>query len=189
MEIRDEKSQNDLSASENKENILEKENAKQEDADTTDALSEKGSKVKEELQKHSETANGTIGSIKEEPQDEDEKVKDLSTPSQNAEQTEDVKRKTLEETQRALKNDHQAKIPLKKREMKLSEDFDTSSMGVRNAPVKESQTCFDDSRLNAERSMAMPLTLQHLRVKRKKGQRVFKKKAQKRILPRSSFLF
>ncbi len=56
VEIRDEKSQNDLSASENKENILEKENAKQEDADTTDALSEKGSKVKEELQKHSETA-------------------------------------------------------------------------------------------------------------------------------------
>uniref|UniRef100_A0A671LGL6 Remodeling and spacing factor 1-like n=1 Tax=Sinocyclocheilus anshuiensis TaxID=1608454 RepID=A0A671LGL6_9TELE len=119
-----------------------------------DALSEKGLKVKEELQKHSETANGTNGSIKEEPQDEDEKVKDLSTPSQNAEQTEDVKRKSLEETQRALKNDHQAKIPLKKREMKLREDFDTSSMGVRNAPlapVKESLTCFDDSRSNAEK--------------------------------------
>ncbi|XP_016125007.1 remodeling and spacing factor 1 isoform X3 [Sinocyclocheilus grahami] len=154
VEIRDEKSQNDLSASENKENILEKENAKQEDAETTDALLEKGLKVKEELQKHSETANGTNGSIKEEPQDEDEKVKDLSTPSQNTEQTEDVKRKSLEETQRALKNDHQAKIPLKKREMKLREDFDTSSMGVRNAPlapVKESLTCFDDSRSNAEK--------------------------------------
>ncbi len=154
MEIRDEKSQNDLSASENKENILEKENAKQEDAETTDALSDKGLKVKEELQKHSETANGNTGLIKEEPQDEDEKVKDLSTPSQNAEHTEDVIRKTLEETQRALKNDHQAKIPLKKREMKLSEDFDTSSMVVRNAPVapvKESQICFDDSRLNDEK--------------------------------------
>uniref|UniRef100_A0A672MJN4 Remodeling and spacing factor 1-like n=1 Tax=Sinocyclocheilus grahami TaxID=75366 RepID=A0A672MJN4_SINGR len=141
VEIRDEKSQNDLSASENKENILEKENAKQEDAETTDALLEKGLKVKEELQKHSETANGTNGSIKEEPQDEDEKVKDLSTPSQNTEQTEDVKRKSLEETQRALKNDHQAKIPLKKREMKLREDFDTS----------KSLTCFDDSRSNAEK--------------------------------------
>ncbi len=156
MEIRDEKSQNDLSASasENKENILEKENTKQEDAETTDALSDKGLKVKEELQKHSETANGNTGLIKEEPQDEDEKVKDLSTPSQNAEHTEDVIRKTLEETQRALKNDHQAKIPLKKREMKLSEDFDTSSMVVRNAPVapvKESQICFDDSRLNDEK--------------------------------------
>ncbi|XP_026129700.1 remodeling and spacing factor 1 [Carassius auratus] len=151
VEIRDEKSQNDLSASENKENILERVNAKQEDADTTDALSEKGLKVKEELQKHSETANGSTGSIKEEPQDEYENVKDLSTPSKNAAQTEDVKRKSLEETQRALKNDHQAKIPLKKREMKLREDFDTSSMGVRNAPVKESLTCFDDSRLNPEK--------------------------------------
>uniref|UniRef100_A0A673K6S4 Remodeling and spacing factor 1-like n=1 Tax=Sinocyclocheilus rhinocerous TaxID=307959 RepID=A0A673K6S4_9TELE len=153
----DEKSQNYLSTSENKENILEKDNAKQEDAETTDALLEKGLKVKEELQKHSETANGTgviTGSIKEEPQDEEEKAKDLSTPSQNAEQTEDVKRKTLEETWRALKNDHQAKIPLKKREMNLSEDFDSNSTGVRNAPVapvKESRTCFDDSRSSAEK--------------------------------------
>ncbi|KTF93093.1 hypothetical protein cypCar_00028444 [Cyprinus carpio] len=150
-------SQNDLSASENKENILEKDNAKREDAEATDALLEKGLKVKEELQKHSETADGTgviTGSIKEEPQDEEEKAKDLSAPSQNAEQTEDVKKKTLEETQRALKNDHQAKIPLKKRDMKLSEDFDSNSMGVRNtpvAPVKESRTCFDDSRSSAEK--------------------------------------
>ncbi|XP_026075674.1 remodeling and spacing factor 1-like isoform X2 [Carassius auratus] len=154
VEFRDEKSQNDLSASENKENILEKDSAKQEDAETTDALLEKGLKVKEELQKHLETADGTgviTGSIKEEPQDEEEKAKDLSAPSQNAEQAEDAKRKTLEETQRALKNDHQAKIPLKKREMKLSEDFDSNSMVVRNAPVKESQTCFDDSRSSAEK--------------------------------------
>ncbi|KAK7120754.1 hypothetical protein R3I94_020669 [Phoxinus phoxinus] len=155
-EIRDEKSQDDLSNSENKENILEKENAKQEDPEATDALSEKGLKVKEELQKHSETSNCTgviAGSIKEEPQDE-EKVKDLSTPSHNAEQMDDVKRKTLEETQRTLKNDHQAKIPLKKREMKLTEDFDSNSAGVRNAPValvKESRTCFDDNRLSAEK--------------------------------------
>ncbi|XP_059401248.1 remodeling and spacing factor 1-like isoform X2 [Carassius carassius] len=154
VEFRDEKSQNDLSASENKENILEKDSAKQEDAETTDALLEKGLKVKEELQKHSETADGTgviTGSIKEEPQDEEDKAKDLSAPSQNAEQAEDAKRKTLEETQRALKNDHQAKIPLKKREMKLSEDLDSNSMVVRNAPVKESQTCFDDSRSSAEK--------------------------------------
>lgn len=155
-EIGDEKSQDDLSTSENKENILEKENAKQEDPEATDALSEKGLKVKEELQKHSETSNCTgviAGSIKEEPQDE-EKVKDLSTPSHNAEQIDDVKRKTLEETQRTLKNDHQAKIPLKKREMKLTEDFDSNSAGVRNAPVasvKESRTCFDDNRLSAEK--------------------------------------
>uniref|UniRef100_A0A9J8A0F3 Remodeling and spacing factor 1 n=1 Tax=Cyprinus carpio carpio TaxID=630221 RepID=A0A9J8A0F3_CYPCA len=158
--IRDEKSQNDLSASENKENILEKENAKQENAETTDALSEKGLKVKEEPQKHLETENGTTGSIKEEPQDEDEKVKDLSTSSKNA--AEDVKRKSLEETQRALKNDHQAKIPLKKREMKLREDFDTNSMGVRNVPVKESLTCFDDSRMNAEKINGHADNIPHL---------------------------
>uniref|UniRef100_A0A9J8BJ78 Remodeling and spacing factor 1-like n=1 Tax=Cyprinus carpio carpio TaxID=630221 RepID=A0A9J8BJ78_CYPCA len=156
----DEKSQNDLSASENKENILEKENAKQENAETTDALSEKGLKVKEEPQKHLETENGTTGSIKEEPQDEDEKVKDLSTSSKNA--AEDVKRKSLEETQRALKNDHQAKIPLKKREMKLREDFDTNSMGVRNVPVKESLTCFDDSRMNAEKINGHADNIPHL---------------------------
>lgn len=159
VEVRDEKSQDDLSTSESKENILEQENTKQEDPEATDALSEKGLKVKvkEELQKHSETSNCTgviAGSIKEEPQDEEEKVKDLSTPSQTAEQMEDMKRKTLEETQRTLKNDHQAKIPLKKREMKLTEDFDGNSAGVRNAsvaPVKESRTCFDDNRLSAEK--------------------------------------
>ncbi|XP_067289230.1 remodeling and spacing factor 1 isoform X1 [Pseudorasbora parva] len=157
VEIRDEKSQDNLSTSENKEHIMEKENAKQEDPEATDALSEKGLKVKEELQKHSETSNGTgvvAGTIKEEPQDEEEKVKDLSTPSQTAEQMEDVKRKTLEETQRTLKNDHQAKIPLKKREMKLTEDFDSNSAGIRNTPVtlvKESRTCFDDNRLSAEK--------------------------------------
>uniref|UniRef100_A0A673XUY3 Remodeling and spacing factor 1-like n=1 Tax=Salmo trutta TaxID=8032 RepID=A0A673XUY3_SALTR len=61
------------------------------------------------------------------------------------EQTEEAKRKTAEELQRVMKNDQQAKIPLKKREMKLSDDFDNSSGGgsriiVRNpsvAPVKE----------------------------------------------------
>uniref|UniRef100_A0AAZ3P5M8 Remodeling and spacing factor 1-like n=1 Tax=Oncorhynchus tshawytscha TaxID=74940 RepID=A0AAZ3P5M8_ONCTS len=61
------------------------------------------------------------------------------------EQTEEAKRKNAEELQRVMKNDQQAKIPLKKREMKLSEDFDNSSGGgsriiVRNpsvAPVKE----------------------------------------------------
>ncbi|KAJ7996878.1 hypothetical protein DPEC_G00223080 [Dallia pectoralis] len=45
------------------------------------------------------------------------------------EQTEEAKRKTAEELQRAMKNDQQAKIPLKKREMKLSEDFDGNGGG------------------------------------------------------------
>ncbi|XP_051540212.1 remodeling and spacing factor 1-like isoform X4 [Myxocyprinus asiaticus] len=146
-EIKDEMS-SDSSISENK--------------DATDALpTKKDTKVEEEQQKHSETPNGTAvvtRSIKEEPQDEEEKCKDSSTPSQNAEQMDEVKRKTAEETQRSLKNDHQAKIPLKKREMKLSENFDSSSVSgtvlVRNkpvAPVKELQTCYDDSTLSGDK--------------------------------------
>ncbi|XP_041946973.1 remodeling and spacing factor 1 isoform X4 [Alosa sapidissima] len=43
------------------------------------------------------------------------------------EPTEEARRKTAEEVQRAIKNDQQAKIPLKKREMKLSEDFDSNA--------------------------------------------------------------
>ncbi|XP_051972617.1 remodeling and spacing factor 1-like isoform X2 [Xyrauchen texanus] len=139
-EIKDEKS-SDSSISENK--------------DTKDALPTiKNSKVEEEQQKHSEKPNGdgvVTRPIKEEPQDE-EKCKDSSTTSQNAELMDEIKRKTAEETQRSLKNDHQAKIPLKKREMKLSEDFDSSSVSgtvlVQNkpvAPVKDLQTCYDDT--------------------------------------------
>ncbi|XP_048839224.1 remodeling and spacing factor 1 [Brienomyrus brachyistius] len=56
--------------------------------------------------------------------------------------TEEVKKKTTEDVQRAIKNDQQAKIPLKKREMKLSEDFDSISSSIvfwnpSATPVKE----------------------------------------------------
>ncbi|XP_065116640.1 remodeling and spacing factor 1 isoform X1 [Paramisgurnus dabryanus] len=153
-EIKDEKSKDTAcpDPSENKENILEKEHVKQEVTEAVEASSEN---AKEELQKPSETPNGTAviaGPIKEEPQDEETKVKDSSTPTQNAEQMEEIKRKTAEDTQRALKNDHQAKIPLKKREMKLSENFDYSSVGgattLKKAPVapaKESQKSYDEN--------------------------------------------
>ncbi|XP_056140215.1 remodeling and spacing factor 1 [Lampris incognitus] len=52
----------------------------------------------------------------------------------------EVKRKTAEELQRSLKNDQQAKIPLKKRGMKLSEDFGKTSGGsiiVQNPSVSQ----------------------------------------------------
>ncbi|XP_045062900.1 remodeling and spacing factor 1-like [Coregonus clupeaformis] len=69
------------------------------------------------------------------------------------EQTEEAKRKTAEELQRVMKNDQQAKIPLKKREMKLSEDFDNSGSRsriiVRNpsvAPVKEAPKVEESSK-------------------------------------------
>nr|XP_029483141.1 remodeling and spacing factor 1-like isoform X1 [Oncorhynchus nerka] len=94
--------------------------------------------VKEELMEVSESKESTATSATE-PLAE----KHCVTPQ--TEQTEEAKRKTAEELQRVMKNDQQAKIPLKKREMKLSEDFDNSSGGgsriiVRNpsvAPVKE----------------------------------------------------
>ncbi|XP_071214462.1 remodeling and spacing factor 1-like [Salvelinus alpinus] len=94
--------------------------------------------------------------IKEEPMEVSESKESTATSSAEplaekhcvtpqTEQTEEAKRKTAEELQRVMKNDQQAKIPLKKREMKLSDDFDNSSGGgsriiVRNpsvAPVKE----------------------------------------------------
>ncbi|XP_036793530.1 remodeling and spacing factor 1 isoform X2 [Oncorhynchus mykiss] len=94
--------------------------------------------IKEELMEVSESKEST-GTSATEPLAE----KHCVTPQ--TEQTEEAKRKTAEELQRVMKNDQQAKIPLKKREMKLSEDFDNSSGGgsriiVRNpsvAPVKD----------------------------------------------------
>uniref|UniRef100_A0A8C7D259 PHD-type domain-containing protein n=1 Tax=Oncorhynchus kisutch TaxID=8019 RepID=A0A8C7D259_ONCKI len=94
--------------------------------------------IKEELMEVSESKESTATSATE-PLAE----KHCVTPQ--TEQTEEAKRKTAEELQRVMKNDQQAKIPLKKREMKLSEDFDNSSGGgsriiVRNpsvAPVKD----------------------------------------------------
>lgn len=61
--------------------------------------------------------------------------------SVKSERNEEVKRNTAEDIQQALKNDQQAKIPLKKRGMKFSEDFDkSSSITVQTpavTPVKE----------------------------------------------------
>ncbi|KAJ8347797.1 hypothetical protein SKAU_G00263860 [Synaphobranchus kaupii] len=63
--------------------------------------------------------------------------------SEKMEPSQDVKRKMVEDIQRAMKSDQQAKIPLKKREMKLSDDFEGRNGGsiiVRNpslTPTKE----------------------------------------------------
>ncbi|KAL0994638.1 hypothetical protein UPYG_G00125200 [Umbra pygmaea] len=67
--------------------------------------------------------------IKEEPEyvSESKLLAENSRVMPPTEQTEEAKRKTAEELQRAKKNDQQAKIPLKKREMKHSEDFDINS--------------------------------------------------------------
>ncbi|XP_045080110.1 remodeling and spacing factor 1-like [Coregonus clupeaformis] len=89
--------------------------------------------IKEEPMEVSESKESTATSATE-PLAE----KPCLTPQ--TEQTEEAKRKTAKELQRAMKNDQQAKIPLKKREMKLSEDFDNnsgsgSSIIVRNPSV------------------------------------------------------
>ncbi|XP_064206934.1 remodeling and spacing factor 1 [Anguilla rostrata] len=63
--------------------------------------------------------------------------------SEKTEPPQQVKSKMVEDVQRAIKSDQQAKIPLKKREMKLSDDFDSSNGSniiVRNlslTPTKE----------------------------------------------------
>ncbi|CDQ69611.1 unnamed protein product [Oncorhynchus mykiss] len=84
--------------------------------------------IKEELMEVSESKEST-GTSATEPLAE----KHCVTPQ--TEQTEEAKRKTAEELQRVMKNDQQAKIPLKKREMKLSEDFD--NMNGDAQPVTE----------------------------------------------------
>lgn len=68
----------------------------------------------------------------------------------------EVKKKS-DEIQKALKNDQQAKIPLKKREMKRSEDFATNNCGsggssiiVRNPTVKEVRPASEENGLSSE---------------------------------------
>uniref|UniRef100_UPI003AAEDC2F remodeling and spacing factor 1 n=1 Tax=Centroberyx gerrardi TaxID=166262 RepID=UPI003AAEDC2F len=89
--------------------------------------------------------------IKEEPMDvsnsktsaaasEPAPISEKFCVSLKAEQAEEAKRNTAEELQRAMKNDQLAKIPLKKRGMKLSEGFDKSSAGsiiVQNPSVPQ----------------------------------------------------
>ncbi|XP_039600165.1 remodeling and spacing factor 1 isoform X1 [Polypterus senegalus] len=57
---------------------------------------------------------------------------------------EEIKEKSTEEVERALKNDQQAKIPLKKRELKLTEDFDNGGKVVRNVPVTPTKELLKD---------------------------------------------
>lgn len=96
--------------------------------------------------------------IKEEPMEGNVAIKDAveSTSEKNSgplpsEHTGEVKKKS-DEMQKALKNDQQAKIPLKKREMKRSEDFDPANCGsggsniiVRNPAVKEARIAGEEN--------------------------------------------
>ncbi|XP_046908082.1 remodeling and spacing factor 1 isoform X2 [Hypomesus transpacificus] len=104
------------------------------------------STVQPEIPDGDENISTNRPAIKEEPMEvvTDTNAKELllekpSVPLQTETGEEEVKKKSAEELQRAMKNDQQAKIPLKKREMKLSEDFDNSgsSIIVRNPSLPQ----------------------------------------------------
>uniref|UniRef100_A0A3B4DCE2 PHD-type domain-containing protein n=1 Tax=Pygocentrus nattereri TaxID=42514 RepID=A0A3B4DCE2_PYGNA len=150
-------------------NVLEKDgilsktdNLKQETTEENDTLKNKDEK--EEVNSRCDKPTGVDGTIiqaiKEEPMGEGEAHKSSSdSPPEtcgplSSEQTEELQKKSSDEVQRAIKNDQQAKIPLKKREMKLSEDFETncgssgSSIIVRNpagTTVKEKQAASEEN--------------------------------------------
>ncbi|XP_060765521.1 remodeling and spacing factor 1 isoform X3 [Neoarius graeffei] len=101
--------------------------------------------IKEELMEGDEALNTTSKSTSEK--------NGRALPSEHASE---VKKKS-DEIQKALKNDQQAKIPLKKREMKRSEDFDASKCGsggssiiVRNPAVKEVWPASEENGLSSE---------------------------------------
>lgn len=98
-----------------------------------DSVITKSQTIKEEPMEVSDVKTSNITASEPAP------VSDKSCASRKAEQGEEAKRNTAEELQRA-KNDQQAKIPLKKRGMKLSEDFDksnSSSIVVHNPSIPQ----------------------------------------------------
>ncbi|XP_052313473.1 remodeling and spacing factor 1-like [Oncorhynchus keta] len=140
--------------------ITEKEESQLDESDAKSILnglkdeSESKSQSEEPMVDDKVTIN--TRAIKEEPMEVSESKESTATNATEplaekpcltpqTEQTDEAKRKTANELQRAMKNDQQAKIPLKKREMKLCENFENNSGGgssifVRNpsvAPVKE----------------------------------------------------
>lgn len=74
---------------------------------------------------------------------------------------EEMREKTPEEVERAIKNDQQAKIPLKKRELKLRDDFDNgSSIIVRNPSVAAAKELLrDETEKAGDKSRAQPSIL------------------------------
>lgn len=132
--------------------------AKQEIAEGTEALT--GTGTKEGI--NVVVVHGTVKETKEEPKKEGGPMNNTSksTSEQNSgplpsEHTGEVKKS--DEVQKALKNDQQAKIPLKKREMKRSEDFDPANCGgggssiiVRYPAVKEVQPAKEENGLSSE---------------------------------------
>uniref|UniRef100_A0A8C9QUU3 Remodeling and spacing factor 1b, tandem duplicate 1 n=1 Tax=Scleropages formosus TaxID=113540 RepID=A0A8C9QUU3_SCLFO len=81
--------------------------------------------VKEEPKEQSINAKGDTPSVKLM-----ERTTDYLDSTIKSGDLDEMRKKTAEEFQRAMRSDQQAKIPLKKREMKLSEDFDNSNVSM-----------------------------------------------------------
>lgn len=102
---------------------------------------------KTEVELHSENISTKVHNIKEEPVEVSDTKTSTATSepssetlcsSVKSEKVEEVKRNSAEEIQQTLKNDQQAKIPLKKRGMKFSEDFEKNSgIIVQNPPASQ----------------------------------------------------
>ncbi|XP_072514686.1 remodeling and spacing factor 1 isoform X2 [Salminus brasiliensis] len=150
----------------------EKEDKQLQDANRKQETTQKKEKenLKEEVKNQSDKPPGGDGTIiqtiKEEPMEEEQKSSSDLPPEKScaplpAEQTEELQKKSSEDVQRAIKNDQQAKIPLKKREMKRSEDFDTAKCGsggssiiVRNpavCTVKETQAASEENGVHSDK--------------------------------------
>ncbi|XP_008280693.1 remodeling and spacing factor 1 isoform X2 [Stegastes partitus] len=129
---------------ENNEKVTQNDNLKSEVSETKSSLNGiiEG---KTEAELHSEDISKKALNIKEEPMEVTDTKSSTSEPtpaseasslSVKAEKGEEAKKNTAEEIQQAMKNDQQAKIPLKKRGMKFSEDFEkNSSIIVQNPAV------------------------------------------------------
>ncbi|XP_026995388.2 remodeling and spacing factor 1 isoform X1 [Tachysurus fulvidraco] len=143
--------------------LAQTDSVKQENAEGKEALTDKDTKEDIGSEKPLAVEGIVTKAVKEEPIEEDKPINNKSEPTSEktaaplpSEHTGEVKKKS-DEIQKALKNDQQAKMPLKKREMKRSEDFDTTSCGsggssiiVRNPAVKEVQPAGEDNRLSSE---------------------------------------
>uniref|UniRef100_A0A3Q3KMT3 Remodeling and spacing factor 1b, tandem duplicate 1 n=1 Tax=Mastacembelus armatus TaxID=205130 RepID=A0A3Q3KMT3_9TELE len=117
---------------ESNEKVTTKNNLKSETSEGKSALNGI-TENKTETELSSESVTTKAQNIKE-----DEPASETPSISLKIEKLEEAKRNSTDEMQQALKNDQQAKIPLKKRGMKFSEDFEKSSgIMVQNPSVSQ----------------------------------------------------
>uniref|UniRef100_A0A3Q1GZ84 Remodeling and spacing factor 1b, tandem duplicate 1 n=1 Tax=Acanthochromis polyacanthus TaxID=80966 RepID=A0A3Q1GZ84_9TELE len=128
---------------ENNEKVTQNDNLKSETSETKSSLNGiiEG---KTETELLSEDISKKAQNIKEEPMEVSETKSSTSEPTTASEAScipvktekgQEAKKSNAEEIQQTMKNDQQAKIPLKKRGMKFSEDFEKSSSIIVQNPA------------------------------------------------------